>query len=444
MQKKYKAETRKSILLSLVVLGLLAVIAIVPYQFRSEANSKGKGLVQRTESHDEGLKNYDIRLEKSEEAADALVRFREKNGKDASAVASSREDFVRGENALKQRVPTLKVEYNTDIRIPEVIAPDVAKGRNFLTAANSGKRSEVLRNFVKENNSLVGINDTQADSLKVLADYTNPDGNLSFAHLEQRINNIPVFRGEVKAGFTKEGEIVRVINNLAPGLDYGSLSTNFGDSLNAVRSAAGYINVDTSKLDLNRNSAASNDLKDTYGLGDWATTAEKMYFPTEPGVAVPAWRVLIWQPKNAYYVIVDAETGLMLWRKNITEDQTQSSTYNVYTNTNAMVNSADSPAPLSPGPVDPGLGTQGAVIARNNVTRIGNEAPYTFNNNGWITDGGNTTDGNAVEAGIDRDGTNGVDAPQTGNPSRTFTTTGPAWNPPPGNPAPGDNPTDPQ
>ena len=38
-----------------------------------------------------------------------------------------------------------------------------------------------------------------------------------------------------------------------------------------------------------------------------------MYFPTEPGVAVAAWRVLIWQPVNSYYVIVDGQTGTMLW-----------------------------------------------------------------------------------------------------------------------------------
>lgn len=31
-----------------------------------------------------------------------------------------------------------------------------------------------------------------------------------------------------------------------------------------------------------------------------------MYFPTEPGVAVPAWRVLIWEHVDAFYGIVDA------------------------------------------------------------------------------------------------------------------------------------------
>jgi hypothetical protein len=247
----------------------------------------------------------------------------------------------------------------------------------------------VLRNFVKENNSLIGVSDAQANELKVTADYTNPDGNLSFAHLEQFINGVPVFRGEVKAGFTRRGEMIRVINNLAAGLEYDNLSTDFGEAAIAVKAAYRHIGVET-------------DAKED------STTAEKIYFPTESGVAVPAWRVLIWQPVNAFYVIVDAYTGTMLWRKNITEDQTQPATYEVYANPNAMVNVADSPFPFTPGPTSPN-GTQGAAISRTSITRIGNEAPYTFNNNGWITDGGDRTDGNALQAGLDRDGTDGVD-----------------------------------
>ncbi len=64
-----------------------------------------------------------------------------------------------------------------------------------------------------------------------------------------------------------------------------------------------------------------------------------------------------------------------------------------------------------------------------------------------MTDGTNFTDGNANEAGIDRVAPNGVDAPQPGDTAcpgagcRTFTST---WNPPPGSPAPGDDPLTPQ
>ncbi|MBP6004011.1 MAG: M36 family metallopeptidase [Pyrinomonadaceae bacterium] len=437
MFKRFTAETRWSVFACLFVLGLITAIVVLPFKFSTAAAGQN-GLFTRTESHDPGLPNFDIRTAKDEKAPAFFDAARNSVGKSAVSVADIRDGFVRGEDALRSKLPQVKFEYNEDIRIPEVITPDVWKSKvEWLSSPSGDKRADILRSFVKDNNDLIGVNDQQADGLIVTADYTNPDGNMSFAHLEQRINGVPVFRGEVKAGFTKDGRIIRVINNLAPGMDYGSLSTEFGDPANAVRSAAGYINHDIRPSNVARNDAASNDLKVVFGQGDWATTAEKMYFPTEPGVAVPSWRVLIWEPVNAYYVIVDASTGTMLWRKNITEDQTQSATYNVYNNVNAFMRAADSPAALSPGPLDPTLGTQAPLGTRTNVTLIGNEGPLSFNNNGWITDGGNTTDGNANEAGIDRDGTNGVDAPQVGAPNRTFTST---WNPPPGSPAPGDDP----
>ncbi|MBK8809366.1 MAG: M36 family metallopeptidase [Acidobacteria bacterium] len=436
MQKSSTAKARNPLLLCVFILGLMTALVILPIQFRTEAGGQ-KGLLNRTESHVPGLENYDIRTAKAVDASDALMKYRQSSGKDAAMTADITEGFVRGEEALRTKVPTLKVEYNPELRNPEVITPDVWKSDiERLSGPSSLKRSEILRNFVKENSSLIGVDEQEAASLKVTADYTNPDGNISYAHLEQRINNIPVFRSEIKAGFTRSGEMIRVINNLAPGLDNDSLSSDFRNPLDAVKSAFRHINAEPTKLDVEVNSAASSDLKTVFGNGDWATTAEKMYFPTEPGVAIPSWRILIWQPVNAFYVIVDTE-GTMLWRKNITEDQTQAATYQIYNNTNAFMKAADSPAPLSPGPIDPTLGTQGALLTRSNVTLIGNEAPNTFNNNGWITDAANVTDGNALEAGIDRDGTNGVDAPQTGSPTRIFDST---WNPAPGSPAPGDDP----
>lgn len=444
MQYRFTTNTRTNVVFSLFLVALLSALVILPMHFRTNAISSSdgeKGFFPKTESHETGLKNYDIRSDKSDSTADTLLKFREQAQKPAFAVADIRREFVKGEKDLRQDVPTLKIEYNQDIRIPEVIAPDVKRGKAFLTSRSSQKRSEILRNFIKQNDSLVGINSVQADQLKVVADYTNPRGNMAFAHLEQRINGIPVFRGEVKAGFTTKGEIVRVVNNLAPGLEYDSLPIDFKDPVEAIRSAASHINYKLQNPDVIINDQSSTDLKVVFGEGDWATTAEKMYFPTEPGVARTAWRVLIWQPVNAYYVIVDAETGTMLWRKNITEDQTQSATYEVYRNANAFMDVAESPAPLSPGPVNPGLGTQGTLLTRENVSLIGNEGDLSFNNNGWITDGTNGTDGETVgnntEAGLDIAAPDGVDATMPGT-GRTFDS---AWNPPPGNPAPGDVPT---
>src|SRR6476661_2500947 len=374
MQNSTKPGARTGLLVSLFVLGLAVALVVLPYQFRSEANRQktGEGLFSRTTANDDRFPNYDIREQKSDEIADYFQSARQSIGRNAAAVADVRDGFTRGESALRSRYDEVKFEYNTDMRIPEVITPDTWKTRlQYLSPSSGEKRSEILRGFVKQNSDLVGVSDQQADSLRVAADYTNPDGEKSFAHLEQLINGIPVFRGEIKAGFTKDGQIIRIVNNLAPGLDYGSLSSDFGDPAAAVRFAAGQIGHDLKAEEQTPNAAESNDLKTVFGTGDWATTAEKMYFPTEPGVAVPAWRVLIWQPVNAFYVIVDAKTGTMLWRKNVTEDQTQSATYQVYNNTNSFIGAADSPAPLSPGPLVATANTQGVIGTRSNTTFIG-------------------------------------------------------------------------
>ncbi|MCY7375564.1 MAG: M36 family metallopeptidase, partial [Pyrinomonadaceae bacterium] len=441
MKISTNTETRYRVMFSLVVLGLMAAVIILSNQFHSKAGNAGQDVSDRTVSQVKNLENYDIRTDKNQ--AETLNNFRRTAGRDAVSVADARDKFVAGETSLRQTVPTLKVEYNEDIRTPEVIAPDVDRGRAFLTAPSTAKHSDILRRFAADNGTLIGLKAGQAAQLKVTADYTNPDGNLSYAHLEQFINDVPVFRGEIKAGFTKNGEMMRVINNLAPDLDYASLSTDFGNPLDAVRAASGNLNFELPAADLIRNEANSTDLKAVFGTGDFATTAEKMYFPTEPGVARTAWRMAIWEPVNAYYVIVDAESGTILWRKNISEDQTQSATYNVYNNPLSMMNVAESPAPTTPGPTNPSTGTQGAQITRNSVTLIGNEGDLSFNNLGWITDNANGvngwTDGNAVEAGLDIVAPNGVDAPTSGT-NRVFDFN---YNPAPGLPPPPDDLTTP-
>ena len=409
-------------MLAFIILTLMALFFAVPSQFRSAAGNENEAGSAETNSGSfkSEIENYDIRTDKTQ--TETLLSFRQQSNKNAVEIADLRDKVVAAENALRQKVPNLKIEYNDDLRIPEIIAPDVKNGRAFLSSSSKAKYSDILLDFIQQNNNLLGLSNKQTFQLKLAADYTNPDGNLSFAQFDQTINDIPVFRGEVKAGFTKNGEIIRVINNLAPDLDYQNLSTDFGDPLTAVKIAAQYVKYELKIENQTSKKAKSNDLKAVFGNDDWATTAEKMYFPTEPGVARTAWRVLIWKPENAYYVIIDSETGEMLWRKNITDDQTQAATFSVYANPNAMINVAHNPFPTINNFFDPTLQLQGAAIPRTTISRIGNESPYTFNNNGWINDGNNTTDGNAVEAGIDRDSDNGIDAQgrAIGSPNRHF------------------------
>ena len=125
MQKNSKILDNRGLVLSVFVIGLAAVLFVAPSLFRSEAGNSGKGLIVRTESHVPGLENYDIRSDKA--ASETKDRFRQQSGKDASSLADVRDSFVRGEDELRTRIPTLKVDYSTDLRVPQVITPDVWK-----------------------------------------------------------------------------------------------------------------------------------------------------------------------------------------------------------------------------------------------------------------------------------------------------------------------------
>ncbi|HUR97375.1 MAG TPA: M36 family metallopeptidase, partial [Pyrinomonadaceae bacterium] len=273
-------------------------------------------------------------------------------------------------------------------------------------------------------------------------------GNLSFVRLEQRLGDIPVFGAEVTAGFTKQNEMFRIANSIAPGINPAAVSTDFGDAGTAVVRAAGNINVNIPANDLSyRTSFKPGQAEFRSSLFSEEVTAEKFYFPVGHGVARPAWRVLLPARSGTYYVVVDAADGTMLWRRNVIEEQALSATYGVYGNGSSPMKTADSPAPLTPGCYSPACG-QASLIPRVNFGHIGNESPYSFNNLGWIPDTGlpvrtpannNITDGNNVESGIDRDGTQGVDDNgwAFGSPARVFTHT---YNPAPGNPPPGEEP----
>jgi hypothetical protein len=397
----------------------------------------------------ENPENYDIRTDQSAAARVVREKYLAESGRTGAQISEAREiSRAAAEKLRRQANGNLRIENNEDLRVPEVIAPDHLGKTGFLTAPSGRRRAEILEDFLRQNAALFGLRAAPLGGLRKTADYTNPNGRLSFVHFEQTIGNIPVFRGEVKAALTNRGEIVRIINNLAPDLDPENLSADFGNAGAAVVSAAGHIGVTAGDSDAKAVAAGSNDLKITFERGRFSdrTTAEKMYFPLESGVARPAWRVLLWTEKAAFYVIVDARDGTLLWRKNMTENQTRTATFNVYGNPASLLKTADSPTPLTPSCPTPLDCPTPPLAARQNFTLIGNEPPYAFNNLGWIPDAGltglpnqsdNITDGNAVEAGVDRVSPNGVDAPVTGNPNRVFNF---SYNPAPGNPPPGDDP----
>lgn len=395
--------------------GLLSLVLLAGWAGAGMAATQGQG-----------REDYDIRLDSGKSASGLREAFRARAGKrveaDARRAAAIDADLAR----LRADVPSGTASSAAPGEVPQVIARRPGT-RHFLTAPSDRPRVALLRDFLRRYPALYGLQSSQVDALAVEADYVNPDGQLAWVILQQRVHGVPVFQGEVRAGFTARGELIRTVASLAADVD-AAVPDAWHDPADAVAAAARSVGYEVLAGQLARvaRSVHADDVA-RFERGPFADTieAERFYFPIEAGVLRPAWRVLLWEDVDAWYVLVDAESGAVLWRNNLTAFQTQASTYNVYAN--------QSPAPLEPPPTSPNGAQPVGTQSRTSFTLIG--AP--FDNLGWITDGNNTTDGNNVEAGVDLVAPNGVDpgGTATGVPARTFNF---AYDPYPGGTAPTD------
>ena len=369
-----------------------------------------------------GLPDFDVRTAKEGRAVRNVLNPPSATVGRRAAIAA---DIAAAKQRLEWSIPGIIVEMHPVLGVPEVVT---ARGK-FLTRPNpKADADQVVRNFLLSAAPLYGLSQADVKTLRTTANYTNPEGNLKWVTLEQRLNGIPVFRGELRAAVSPDGEIATMVSELVPGLDPTTLGASKLSPEQAIQLAADHIGVRLGPVPalIGR---SSDGLRHRFERGPFADdiTVEPIVFPFGPAKGVLAWRVLLWQAIAAYYVIVDDASGQMLFRKNITRDQSQAATFDVY--------ASDSPAPLSPSNATPGSGIQGAAVARTRFSLV-SELP-SFDNLGWIPDGSNVTTGNNVDAGLDIDGIDGIDAngravglctgPSPGCRNFTFT-----YNPPPG------------
>jgi hypothetical protein len=411
---------KRWLLLASIAVAMGAVVfdfgPIASSQNRKSARGKESAPTSRT-----GLENFDIRTRRvSEEVANPTVKQKGSQltvsgpkqvvatQSQREAAASLRQSMEAAQEQLASRVPNLQVEYNEALSVPEIVG---LKGAGALTATATsvvGSKESVLRSFVSQNAALFGLTRTQAAQLKKVSDYTNPSGNLAFVELEQEINNIPVFQGYIRGAVTPDGRLMRTTGLLAAGLNAERLDSTPG--LGAAEAVAAGIKSINREVDASSLSVVGTDDHGkqivSSGPMDEDTRTSLVYFPVVPGHAVLAYSMVLWGTDNSYYTIVDANTGALLWRKNITQDQTQAFTYNVYND--------DSPTPISPNEAPPQTITstvpQPPGITRTNVTLISEHEADLL---GWIPDSAGpnaVTTGNNVDAGLDLDTTNGIDA----------------------------------
>ncbi len=350
-----------------------------------------------------GAPNFDIRTQKDRSAK----AYRSRVMANAAPAQVSRS---------LARLNGLDVIRNRTLGTPEVVS--VKAGTGFLTGPSTD-RAGTLRRFLTANALAFGVTDTQVVSLELVADYANPAGNMAWVELQQKVKGIPVFQGLIRGAFTAQGELARTTGLLAADLNAANLGTAAVLSApQAVARAAASVGWAQTPNALVERGAV--DGKITVSRGTMARDAKawQVYFPMAPGVARLAWVTEIWGDPIVFMVVLDAEDGTVLFRKNLTSYQTQPASYTVF--------ASDSPAPMSPVIMLPGSGTQAPYVVRTTLSLIGNEAPNTFNNSGWMADNTNGvngwTEGNNVRAGVDNLAPDGIDVLTSGS-ARAFTFT---------------------
>ncbi|HEX4963746.1 MAG TPA: IPTL-CTERM sorting domain-containing protein [Thermoanaerobaculia bacterium] len=296
-------------------------------------------------------------------------------------------------------------------------APSVVRSKTgSLTGPAPGRSSEdVVRDFLSRYGDVYGLSAADAADLVALGDSPGGTSGLRMLRMEQQIDGRPVFQSETRFLLDREGRLTKTLGLMVPHarafagtVDSSSLMLPEAavvrlleaDGKTAVPSSFAVTAEDGGRMVLSEN--------DDFVAGPIA--ARQVLFPLAPGLLVPAWSLVVFtEGQEDWYAIVDAETGDVLWRKNIRDyASAHDARFRVYVQADGTT-PADSPAPQSPTTAAPGGGTQFPEIQPTVVSMHTAYDPIA-SPNGWINDcpvGGCTANetqtlGNNVVACLDR------------------------------------------
>ncbi|MEO8460980.1 MAG: M36 family metallopeptidase, partial [Dokdonella sp.] len=320
---------------------------------------------------------------------------------------------VEAAAARHQQLPNLDVVFSNLTGAPT----SVNNRSGALTPAAPGHSSEqIVRDYLTSNAELFGLSSADLADLHALGDSAGGSSGLRMLRLEQRIDGRPIFQSETRFLIDRQGRLVKLVGQLVPNARAAAPSFDASGLISAPTAIVRLLASAGKSASASAFTATGTDAEgrttlsenDDYVAGD--ITARPVLFPLSPGLLVPAWSLVVFTGEDAdWYAIVDAQTGDVLWRKNIRDNASaHDARFRVYVQADG-VTPADSPAPQSPNTVAPGAGTQFPEIAPTIVSMHTAYNPVA-SPNGWINDcpGGvctaneTQTLGNNVLACLDR------------------------------------------
>jgi uncharacterized repeat protein (TIGR01451 family) len=287
----------------------------------------------------------------------------------------------------KKTMPGLQVRMSGLTGAPEL----VRNNRGTLTSASGQSNESIVRGFLNQNAALYGLSAADVSDLTVLGDSRGGRSGLRMLRMEQRINGRSIFQSETRFILDRNGRLVSTSGRMVPQARTAAGVINDSELLTPVQALSRLLAVEGKTVEATALSLipASGewiqiDETDEYLAG--TISARQVLFPLGPGQLIPAWALVVFTTgENDWYAIIDAETGTLLWRKNIRNSvSTHDARFRVFVQADGKT-PADNPAPQSPNTVTPGSGTQFPFLPPT-IVNMSVVQDITASPNGWIDD----------------------------------------------------------
>jgi uncharacterized repeat protein (TIGR01451 family) len=311
-------------------------------------------------------------------------------GAAAAGLAESRRQVTATATAiaaLKRTLPGLDVKLSNITGGPT----EVVNNQGSLTRQDPRGSEDIVRGFLLQNGGIYGLAGGDVADLVVLGDSPGGESGLRMLRMEQQIDGRPVFQSETRFLLDRDGQLVKSVGqmvpharSIAPKIESSSLLAP-EEAVSRLLAADGKaVNASAFSVAADRDGRLELAENDAFVAGP--ITARQVLFPLAPGLLVPAWSLVVFTTGDQdWYAIVDAQTGDLLWRKDIRDyASAHDARFRVYVQADGTT-PADNPAPASPNNVVPGSGTQFPEIAPTIVSMHTAMDPVA-SPNGWIND----------------------------------------------------------
>jgi hypothetical protein len=215
-----------------------------------------------------------------------------------------------------------------------------------LSGPRGGARADIARDFVRANRSALGLDAADLDGLDLDRRATTPDG-LTVVHFRQLHRGIPAFDNDLRVAIDRAGRVLSVAG--APRRDLAVESVE--PSLSGAEALARLQRNVGVERPLPVRSGPTGARRTTTFAGD--DFARLVLFGTASGAKL-AWHVTYRATSTGYYdAVVDASSGAILYRQNLTK---------AAANANVYRNHPSSSAPTSVDLEDFGLPASSTVL----------------------------------------------------------------------------------